>query len=82
LQLVKKKTLANHTLSNKLTPKFEGPFQVIEQLSDLNYKIKKPGTNPTVITAHVCHLEPYYSRTGDGLDGGSELGESHYLSMF
>lgn len=49
--------------SPKLAPKYRGPFEVIQKISDLNYKIKLVLNNKTTEDIiHVRRLKPYYLR--------------------
>lgn len=47
----------------KLTHKFQGPFKIIEKISDINYKIALTlRGKPTVDIIHVNRIKPYHER--------------------
>lgn len=49
--------------SPKLGPKYRGPFQIIDKINDLNYKIKLILNNKeTNDIVHVRRLKPYHKR--------------------
>jgi transposase InsO family protein len=60
--LVKKAIPTNHPMNNKLTPRFEGPFEVVSQESGVNYRIVKVGTQAPVTLVHVSQLDVYRKR--------------------
>lgn len=41
-----------------LAPRFEGPYHVIEVLSEVNYRVRKEGERKTAVE-HFDHLKPY-----------------------
>ncbi|RWR98583.1 putative reverse transcriptase-like protein, partial [Dinothrombium tinctorium] len=57
--LVKRKIPKNLTTRNKLSPSFDGPYEILKQTSPVNFRLKKLQTGQEEI-AHACHLEPYY----------------------
>ncbi|WP_215897638.1 hypothetical protein, partial [Acinetobacter baumannii] len=60
--------------------KWEGPFKIIEKLSEANYKIKKLNSTKVSSIVHFDRLRPCYSRTEtepeSELDRNSELEEN------
>lgn len=52
-----------HGKSPKLAPKYRGPFKIIKEINDLNYKIQLTLNNKiTEDIIHVRRLKPYYQR--------------------
>ena len=48
--------------SKKFYHNFHGPFTIVEQTSDVNYRIAPvKGRNPTTDIVHVYRLKPYYA---------------------
>ena len=41
-----------------LAPRFEGPYRVIEVLSEVNYRVRKEGERKSAVE-HFDHLKPY-----------------------
>ena len=48
---------------SKLSPRSEGPFQVLARVNDNAYKVQLPGTPKEAATFNVADLEPYYDPT-------------------
>jgi hypothetical protein len=46
-------------LSRKLTPKYLGPFEIIEQISHVAYKLKLPANIKIHPVVHISVLKPY-----------------------
>ncbi|GKV14749.1 hypothetical protein SLEP1_g25572 [Rubroshorea leprosula] len=44
----------------KLSPRADGPFQIVEKINDNAYKIKLPGDYGVSATFNVADLSPYY----------------------
>ncbi|GKV20583.1 hypothetical protein SLEP1_g30682 [Rubroshorea leprosula] len=44
----------------KLSPRADGPFQIVEKFNDNAYKIKLPGDYGVSATFNVANLSPYY----------------------
>jgi tRNA nucleotidyltransferase/poly(A) polymerase len=51
----------------KLQMKYDGPFEVLEKLSDVTYRIKIPASYKIHPVINIAHLEPYH-RDKDGTD--------------
>jgi hypothetical protein len=60
--LVKKRIPTNHPMNNKLTPRFEGPFEVVSQESEVNFRIVRVATHAPITLAHASQLEVYHKR--------------------
>ena len=67
--LVKRRIPDNRPDRKKLTPKYEGPFKVVELRGPVNVMISKPEANAPFLI-HVSQLEPYFSREPSLLDPG------------
>ncbi|QRV96541.1 Retrovirus-related Pol polyprotein from transposon [Ceratobasidium sp. AG-Ba] len=51
----------------KLQMKYDGPFEVLEKLSDVTYRIRIPASYKIHPVVNIAHLEPYH-RDKEGLD--------------
>ena len=47
-------------LIHKLAPKYNGPYQVIQQLHESTYRVQNPNDLYEIITVHVNRLRRYY----------------------
>lgn len=47
--------------ANKLTPKFIGPYNVVKQLSDVNFEVKVTGQLRFHPVVHVSAMRPYFT---------------------
>ena len=54
---------------NKLLPRGDGPFQVVERINDNAYKLDLPGEYGVHATFNVADLNPFYA--DDELDLGT-----------
>ena len=68
--LVKRRIPPNHPENNKMTPKYQGPFEIVKQLSDVNYIISLLDNPAYTMNIHVCNLEPYFTRSSALSDRG------------
>jgi len=57
--LVLRKVAPNRPDLKKLSPRYEGPFEIIEQVTSNSYRIKAPDKDNT-INVHISQLKPYY----------------------
>lgn len=62
LCFVKTPNLRKSNLSNKLQPKFDGPYRVIERFSEVNYKVRNVENNRKIFNCHVNRMIPYTNR--------------------
>ncbi|QRV83886.1 Retrovirus-related Pol polyprotein from transposon [Ceratobasidium sp. AG-Ba] len=51
----------------KLLMRYEGPFTILEKISDVTYRIRIPASYRIHPVINIAHLEPYYSDT-TGID--------------
>ena len=69
--LVKRRIPSNRPDVKKLTPKYEGPYEVKELRGPVDVMIStygQPDADPFLI--HVCQLEPYFLRQQSLSDAG------------
>lgn len=53
-------------LSKKLLPFFFGPYEIVEKISDITYRVRiGHGTRARVEPIHVERLKPFFKREGD-----------------
>lgn len=62
LCFVRTPNLKKSNLSNKLQPKYDGPFRVIERFSQVNYRVRHVENNRKVFNCHVNRMIPYGNR--------------------
>ncbi|CAF1215102.1 unnamed protein product [Rotaria sordida] len=48
-------------LGHKLTPKYRGPYQIIQQLNESIYRIQNPNNLYDIINVHVNRLRRFYA---------------------
>lgn len=51
---------AKKNFTAKLTPKWKGPYRVIQQMGPVNYRIALESTGEDVRIVHVCNLKPCF----------------------
>ena len=51
--------LNKHQLKRKLYPKFVGPFEIVEEVNEVAYRLALPTTMPIHDVFHVSLLKPY-----------------------
>jgi hypothetical protein len=60
--LIRRRIPPNHPSNTKLSPKFEGPFKIIEKTLEVNYRIQNLGKKEHNELVHVNKLESYHTR--------------------
>ena len=60
--LVKRRIPSNRPDVRKLTPRYEGPFAVVELRGPVDAHIRLQRPNSTPILVHVSQLEPHFTR--------------------
>ena len=68
--LVKHRIPSNRPDVKKLTPKYEGPYTVVELRGPVDAMIRLRNSNVTPSLVHVSQLEPYFLRDGSLSNGG------------
>ena len=51
-----------HQTNAKLSPKVDGPFQVVQMINDNNFKIELSGSYDIFTTFNVVNLSPNYDK--------------------
>ena len=64
---VSAKNIKVHQASDKLGPRQLGPYEVIERVGDLDYRLKLPPTLKIHDVLHVDRLSPYRGNEANGL---------------
>lgn len=69
-QLVRRKLADNHPSLHKLSPRFEGPFEIVSRTGPNTYKIKPRNENSPVKNVNVSQLRPYFESETQFKEGG------------
>lgn len=62
---------ARRNFSAKLTPKWKGPYRIIQHLRPINYRVALESTGEDVRNVHVCNLKPCFP-TAEELESRSQ----------
>jgi transposase InsO family protein len=58
-------------LNCKLTPKYDGPYQVIQQLNESTYRVQNPNDLFEILNVHVNRFRRYYPHKNFNVDNES-----------
>jgi len=50
-------------MANKFTPKYVGPYQIIQQINDVTYRVQNPSQLDEIISVHANRTRPFHDKT-------------------